>query len=271
MTIELEAIERAEIEALHAAATAAIRDELGLACETIGTALVSIAAKVPPSGIVVNRTIGLGVEKSERPDTIAAIIERYRAAGVRRYFVHVHPESRPAEIRRWLLDRGLEKARGWMKFTRGREAPPAVRSSTSVRRARPGDMAAFGRIAAAAFDLGDKAAQWIACLDRAPDWRMYVSVIGDEVVGTGGLFVRDGIGWLDFASTAPAHRGQGSQSALLRQRILDALDLGCRSIGTATGEAVAGDPQHSYRNITKMGFREAYVRENYAPPRESSR
>jgi len=270
MTIALEAIERAELEALHAAATDQVRSELGLACEAVGTALVSIAANVPATGIVVNRAIGLGVEGVARPETVDAIIERYRQAGVQRYFVHVHPDCRPLELRQWLLDRGLEKARGWMKFTRGREMPPSVNSSVAVLRARPEHMGAFGRIAAAAFDLGDAAANWIARLDRAQGWHAYVSVAGDgEVVGTGGLFVHDGIGWLDFGSTAPQHRGQGSQSALLRQRILDALDLGCRLVGTATGEAVEGDPQHSYSNIKRMGFREAYVRENYAPPRRA--
>jgi 2-keto-4-pentenoate hydratase/2-oxohepta-3-ene-1,7-dioic acid hydratase in catechol pathway len=30
---------------------------------------------------------------------------------------------------------------------------------------------------------------------------------------------------------------------------------------------VEGDPQHSYKNIVRMGFRPAYVRENYAPPK----
>jgi len=33
---------------------------------------------------------------------------------------------------------------------------------------------------------------------------------------------------------------------------------------TATGEAVAGDPQHSYKNIKRAGFREKYVRENWS-------
>ena len=267
MTTELEAIERAELEALHAAAPDALRSGLELACEQIGTALVSIAARLPASGIVVNRAIGLGVAGSEHPETVAAIVERYRKAGVARYFVHVHPEARPAALRQWLVERGLEKARGWMKFTRGREAPPRVESAVTVRLARPDDMAAFGRIAAAAFDLGDAAAEWVAHLDRASHWRAYVSVVGGEVAGTGGLFVRDGIGWLDFGATAPRYRGKGAQSALLRQRIIDALDLGCRVIATATGEAVPGDPQHSYKNIKRMGFREAYLRENYAPPR----
>ncbi len=34
---------------------------------------------------------------------------------------------------------------------------------------------------------------------------------------------------------------------------------------TTTGEEVEGDPQHSYKNIVRAGFREAYVRENFAP------
>ncbi|HUG99452.1 MAG TPA: hypothetical protein VMQ83_09790 [Gammaproteobacteria bacterium] len=44
------------------------------------------------------------------------------------------------------------------------------------------------------------------------------------------------------------------------------LELGCRKLLTCTGEAVPGDPQHSYRNILKAGFRESYVRDNYALP-----
>ncbi|MCZ7566201.1 MAG: GNAT family N-acetyltransferase [Burkholderiales bacterium] len=267
MSIELEAVERGELEALHAAAPEALHAALGLACETTGTALVSVAGALPPSAIVVNRTIGLGVAAPARPDTADAIVERYRRAGVRRYFVHVHPACAPPELRAWLLARGLEPVRGWMKFTRGREAPPAVTSTVATRRARAEEMAAFARIAAAAFDLGEASVPWLACLDRARDWHAYVAVSDDEVVGTGGLFVRDGIGWLDFGATAPAHRGRGAQSAILRQRILDALDLGCRVIATATGEAVPGDPQHSYNNIRKMGFREAYLRENFAPPK----
>ena len=85
--------------------------------------------------------------------------------------------------------------------------------------------------------------------------------------GAGALFVKDGLGWTDFGATAPEYRRRGSQGALLARRIDHAISLGCTSIFTCTGEDVAGDPQHSYRNILKMGFDAAYVRENYAPPR----
>lgn len=39
----------------------------------------------------------------------------------------------------------------------------------------------------------------------------------------------------------------------------------CSLICTMTGEAVPGDPQHSYGNIRKNGFAEAYLRENWVP------
>ena len=83
----------------------------------------------------------------------------------------------------------------------------------------------------------------------------------------GALFVQGDIGWLDWGATAPAFRRRGGQSAVRRQRMLMARELGCRLIATETGEAVAGAPRHSYGNITRMGFRTAYLRENYAPPR----
>ncbi|MCL4798498.1 MAG: hypothetical protein KJ025_02870, partial [Burkholderiales bacterium] len=72
MSIELEAVERGELEALHAAAPDALRGSLGLACEAIGTALVSVAGALPPSALAVNRAIGLGVVLMRTPDTPGA-------------------------------------------------------------------------------------------------------------------------------------------------------------------------------------------------------
>jgi GNAT superfamily N-acetyltransferase len=90
---------------------------------------------------------------------------------------------------------------------------------------------------------------------------------GDTPAGIGALYERDGIATVEFGATAPAFRGRGSQGALLARRLERALDLGCREIFTTTGVAVPGDPQHSYKNILRMGFREDYVRENWGPER----
>lgn len=269
MSQEAEHIERRALAELHEAAPPTLRQALGLETVEIDDVLVSIAAKAPASAIVANRTIGLGLDAPADAAVVDEIVKRYGAAGVARYFVHWHPESTPAAARQWLLDRGLEKARGWMKFQRGREAPPQANSTLQVRLAAPSDATAFGRIVTDAFDCGDAAADWLACLISAPNWHAYMSFDGDRPAGAGSMYVADGIAWLDWGATAPDFRQRGGQSALLARRIADALDLGCHTLLTATGEEVPGDPQHSYKNILRMGFREAYVRENYAPPRQS--
>ncbi len=263
-----ERIERAALETLHEAVGPATRRRLGLHVERVGGALLSVASGVP--GIVVNRAQGLGLGEPADRKTVAALVARYRQLGVARYFVHLHPEARPAELRSWLEDEGLEQARGWMKFVRDDDAPlPEVRSDLEVRQIGGGHAEAFGRIAADGFGLGEAGTPLVAALYRAPGWRLYMSFDGHTPAGTGALFVHDGAGWLDWAATAPEHRRRGSQTALLRRRLVDARRAGCRRLYTTTGEAVPGDPQHSYSNILRAGFREDYPRANLAPPRDA--
>ncbi len=264
---EAEAIERAALEDLHAAAEPDLKLDLGLSKQSIGTGLASLAKALPASAIVVNRTLGLGLDRPASRESVEAIVDAYAQAAIERYFIHLHPSAEPAELADWLQALGLERARAWVKFERGREAPPEIETDLAIRPARPADGDAFGRIVANAFDLGDPAAPWMARLIRRPGWHIYMSFEAGQPAGAGTPFVRDGVGWLDWGATAPAFRGRGSQSAILARRILDALDLGCRHLVTATGEEAHGDPQHSYKNIMRMGFRPTYLRLNYAPPR----
>jgi GNAT superfamily N-acetyltransferase len=267
MSYEIESIERAALEDLNDAATGALAAALVMQSKTVGSAFVSAFGALPATAVVANRTIGFGLSSAETKQNLEAIVACYATARVARYFVHVHPDAKPDGIDNWLHEHGLEEARAWVKFTRGREAPPEVNTSLTIREAQAGDATAFGQIEADAFDLGDIGAPWIAKMVGRPNWHVYMSFEGETPAGAGALYVENGIGWLDWGATAPAFRGRGGQSALLRRRILHALDLGCHLIGTTTGEEIPGDPQVSYKNIVKMGFKPAYVRKNYAPPK----
>ena len=258
-----ESIERAALADLHAAASEETRQLLGLSLEPTGTALVSIAER--DQSILLNRTIGLGVEAPDVRETVTAIASRYAEHGVKRYFLHLHPDARPPELRDWIAQAGLVRYRGWVKFRREPTAPPELRSELRVQRIGIEHAEDFGKIAAECFDLSEGAASLLASLADRPGWHLYMSFAGDTPAGTGALFVRDGVASLDLGATLPAYRGRGGQGVVLCQRIRDALDLGCRMLLTTTGEEVKGDPQHSYKNIMRMGFRPVYIRENYVP------
>ncbi len=142
---EIEAIEIAALEDLVAAADGTVRAELSISPRRIGDAYVVSAAVLPTTAIVINRAIGLGLAAPASHTTIEQIAAHYSGAGVERYFVHVHPDAQPAAIGDWLEDCGLARARGWAKFTRGRDALAPASSTLDIRPADASDTRAFGR------------------------------------------------------------------------------------------------------------------------------
>ncbi len=260
-----ERLERLALEALHAAAPGPVRERMGLRSELVGTALVSVASHEP--SILWNRAIGLGMGAPAGSDDLQHIRGIYEAAGVTRFFLHLHPRAKPPDLREWMAGAGLEKTRGWMKFERDASPPPEVRTDLRVERIGPEWAADFGRIVAGSFDFTGAAGEAVAALNGRPGWHQFMSFDGDEPAGAGVLFVDSGYGWLDLGATLPAYRGRRSQQAILAARIRYAAEAGCHTLFTTTGEEVPDDPQLSYANILKLGFREAYLRENFAPPR----
>lgn len=255
----LRRIERAALESLHDVAPVGI----GSSFERIGGAEASIVSST--ESVVVNRVAGLGVGDAATEAEVAAIAGRYASAGIRRHLVHLDPDARPADLAEWLDRAGYRPHRGWAQFARPLGGAPLLEARTDlvVRVVTDDTAVAFGRIASAAFDLGEALVPAVAGLARHPAWRLYLTFDeSGEPAGTGGLFLHEGAGWLDWAATRLEFRRRGSQGALMARRLLAAAEAGCDLVFTETGEAVPGDPQHSYRNIERAGFEVLRVRPN---------
>jgi GNAT superfamily N-acetyltransferase len=84
----------------------------------------------------------------------------------------------------------------------------------------------------------------------APGWRCFVASVEGRPAGVGVLVVDDGVGYLANASTTPAARGRGVQSALITVRLLAAAEDGCDLF---TSLAIPGTPSH--RNLERAGLR----------------
>jgi GNAT superfamily N-acetyltransferase len=83
----------------------------------------------------------------------------------------------------------------------------------------------------------------------------YLARIDGKVVGGGTVAMRGRIAGLFGASTLPAYRGRGVQTALLHARMQRAAERGCE---LAMSIALPGSA--SQRNITRQGFRTLYTR-----------
>lgn len=260
------AAERIETLAMHdlfAAVPRAARAVLGLEQCEIGGARLFMARNEP--SILFNRVLGLGSRPGVTAEDVAAIRDRYAGAGVGSYFLHIQPWARPAELWNWLFEAGLERDRGWTQFLRGAGPTEVPTNELQVIPIGPERALDFARIAAQGFDLGEAAVPALAALVGLPGWHHFMSFSGDRPAGVAALRVEGELAWFDWAATVPEFRRRGSQTALLRRRVDTAIALGCRLLLTETGEAVAGDPQHSFRNLTRAGFVPTHTRDNFVP------
>jgi len=89
----------------------------------------------------------------------------------------------------------------------------------------------------------------------SPGVECYLARVDGQVAGGGALSLRDGVAILFGASTLPAFRGRGVQTALLRTRVARAADA-----GSELAACLAQPGSTSQRNMVRQGFQTLYTR-----------
>jgi hypothetical protein len=93
-----------------------------------------------------------------------------------------------------------------------------------------------------------------------PGWSLYVARLDGQPAAAATLFVHGGVGYLADATTAPAMRNRGLQTALLRRRISDAAGAGADIVFSG-----AAPLSTSHRNMERVGLRTQFVRALWTP------
>ena len=101
----------------------------------------------------------------------------------------------------------------------------------------------------------------LTVLADSPDTQFFRALIGDQVAGVGLLFVTQGAGYLNLATTLPQFRRRGVHGALVRARISAAHEARCDLVvGQA---AVDGGAQ---RTMQRCGLQVAYTKAIWTTP-----
>jgi GNAT superfamily N-acetyltransferase len=259
---QFEQIERRVMDDFFRYAPETTRNRLGLQIVDIGEARLYLAAH--ENSILLNRVLGLGSNSPIDEQDLAKIQQTYAANNVSQFFVMFQPWLQPARAWNWLFEQGLTRDRGWTLFLRDAESATPASSRLRIERIGPEHAKHFARIVAQGFDLSRNAYPALEALVGKPGWYHFMSFSGDCPAGAAALYVEDGFAWFDWAATEPEFRARGSQSALLHARVRKALELGCHTMGSETGEAVVGDPQHSFNNLMRAGFMPIHTRDNFS-------
>ncbi len=217
--------------------------------------------------LLFNRIIGSGLHGPARRSELRALVERLRSAGVQNYGVQLSPAAAPEAVSTWLAEWDLVPRDRWTKVYRAADAVTDAETNLRIEPAGIEQANAFAEVATAGFGMPREWRPWIGSAVGRPRWHHYLAWSDDEPVAGAALFVHGDVGWLGVASTLPAARRCGAQSALMAKRLVDGRRLGCRWFVTETGEDTAARPNPSFRNMIRAGFAVAYHRQNFMLPK----
>jgi GNAT superfamily N-acetyltransferase len=223
-----------------------------------------LRAPEAPESPMLNRVVGLGLG---RPATDADVGEALAAMGDTACYVAISPSAAPTDLAARLDARGLEPGWGWMLFRRSPVPAPPVPTSLRLVEVGTGERDAWARVVVTAYGLPEAIVPFTASVTDAPGWACWLALDGDEPAAAGALWVDGEVAYFGFAGTLPEHRGKGGQGALFAARIARAIEHGCTTLVTETGEQLPGRPSSSYRNITRFGFEPQHVVAHRLRPR----
>ena len=249
--------ERADLEAAADFYAAVAEAGVGATSRVAGAVCGTVAAL--RDNVMVNRVLGLGLERPATEHDLAEVESFFERAGTR-YSVSASPAA--SGLAELLAGRGYQAGYAWMTFRRDL-SPYEARSELGLEEVDLGNAGEFARIVAGAYGMPADAEPAIALLAGRPGWHCFLTRDGDKPAGAGAMFVSGNGAWLGFAGTAADHRRKGSQGTILAARIDRARELGVAVLATETGERLPGRPSNSYRNLLRAGFREHHLRPNY--------
>jgi GNAT superfamily N-acetyltransferase len=230
--------------------------------------------------VLYNRAFAFGLERAVTEAEVDAAIALYDRAVP--FSIQPTPFAAPAAVHAWLDHRGLVGYFNWVRWTRDLQPAAPAHTNLAIDTIGAREAEEYLALARGIFHEPDEILPWMSHTIGRAGWMHYVARDAESDgasarrrgVAIAALFVTDGVGWLGWGGTLKSHRGRGAQSALIARRIDDARTAGCRLLTVETAEDLRHQPNASYRNVARAGFRKLCLRPSHAyfpagwPPRE---
>jgi GNAT superfamily N-acetyltransferase len=254
---EEEAIEVKAFVDLYSVSPATLTAEERFDCLSINDGCAISLPSAPAIGL--NRILGLNSVK----DLEQAYWWMDGKTGNR--FLQVNMDGALAATKDWILAKGLlEYGVGWAKLVY--DAPSvnsSVPSSFRTRLVHVEEAPLFGSMLCRGFNFPSTLTSLWSSIVGKEGWSCFFAVDGDNPVGTAAMYRSGTYAWLGGGTTLPEFRNRGVQKALIESRVEHGLGNGVLTFAVETLAPVGGEPNISFDNLRKVGFRHAFHRKNF--------
>jgi GNAT superfamily N-acetyltransferase len=242
--------------------------ECGIGERWFGPVQVTVFEALPNAPLL-NNVLGAAEPGAVENGCLAAAIEWADSfdVGYRVPVAQGRPGTAAAEA--WLNHDGFEQGDGLVKYVRDASLPD-LPGSPEITVWEIGQEEAHGETmvyaAEEALHLPASASSLLFGLPVQERWRTFTAELEGEIVSFGAVLIEGGVAELGVDATLEEARGRGCNQALLRERILAAVEAGCHTLFAELG---TGEPEADAalgRNLLRAGFIPAYHSTNWRRP-----
>lgn len=260
--VELERVARLSRRQMWELAAPDAIAECGIEVERFGP-LEATALCDEPRELRLNEIRGAGEPGAIEHGHLAEAVEWMRSREVEYRVALPDRGAGAGEAEEWLGERGYERCGGRVVFVRDAVAPlpPAAEAPDielyELNEEWEGE--SFSALAREALELPEIAEQLAIMLPSKDSWRCYTAVLaeGNLIAATGATMIEGEVAQLTLDATLPQARGRGCNRALLRRRLADAAEAGCRIAFAELDEADPASFEAASRNLLALGFEQA--------------
>jgi GrpB-like predicted nucleotidyltransferase (UPF0157 family)/GNAT superfamily N-acetyltransferase len=255
--------EKAESDALfemYSGASNETKKKCGIHTKRIGTATL-IRTDIFP-GFSHNRVTGLGLDYLLRDSTII-IVKSFYSTIKNKHALQLNPLELTVDVKELLQKFGYEHKNNWVRFYRDTAPLENVKTGLGIKSVGNEFVNEYSSLITTTFGFPAELNALFEPVMENKSWKHYMAFDGSTPVSTGSVYFSGDTAWIGFAATNPEYRGRGAQGAILKARINEARNRGCKWIAVETAEDTSEHDAPSYRNMLRYGFRLLYKRPNY--------
>ncbi|MFD0959062.1 GNAT family N-acetyltransferase [Paenibacillus chungangensis] len=138
-----------------------------------------------------------------------------------------------------------------------------IPNSITIQELQEDEFQLYAAIHCKGTGLPDNGVPYIAAnneiMYHRPGWKYFLAYDDQVPAAVGVMFIQGAVASLTFAATLPEYRGRGLQQALLKRRIWEAMERGCRLV---VGQCAYLSQSH--RNMERVGMKLGYIRTTWS-------
>lgn len=210
-------------------------------------------------GFSLNRALGMSKIDNEFLD----MIDDFYKGKAGKYALQIPPELLNDKTKELLSSKNYNYDNFWVTFYRDTSPIESKGTDLDIREVTKEHTADFAYILNEVFDFPHEFDGVVSSTVGTEPWMNFMAFDGSKPAGSAGICITGDCAYLSFANVLPEYRRRGIQGELLKRRIDAARKRGVKWIFVDTGEDSEENPNPSYWNILRSGFRLMYNRHNY--------